>query len=353
MKVLLRLLKGGVLPVVALGGFLLALLLPLAVGKYWSFLAAQTLAYAIALTGLMIVVGLLGQPSLMHAELMGFGAAVTATLVEVKGWNFWVAGAVAVAVAFVTGVVVGLPALRIRGLALAIVTLAIGRLFDQLVLPSQLLSGGVGGRSISRPSLGPISLEADQLYYEVALAAFVAVVFLAVSIRRGKLGRIFRAIKGSERGAAASGVSLTRYKLLGFAFSTALAALGGVVGVGASGSFTPAPYDWVHSITFLAMLVIMGADSLTGAVLASVVMIDMVPLFQGAGGVFQTLSKFFEQSIQLFSGVLLIGVLVLAPKGLVPGAASFLRRRLVLATPSRAPAPVAEEEAKPVGVGRK
>jgi len=296
----------------------LAALLPLAMGRFYSFLLAQTLVYAVALFGLMIVVGLLGQPSLMHAELMGLGAGITATLVAVCHLNFWVAGLLAVLAGYLAGIVVGLPALRIRGLALAIVTLAIARVFDSLVLPSKLLASGVGGRTVARPSLGPISLAGDRAYYEVALAVFALAALAALAVRRGKLGRVLRSIRESERGAAASGVPVTRYKLLGFATSAAFASLAGVISVGLTGSFTPAPFDWTHSVILLAMLVIMGSTAASGAVLGAVVLI-VLPEFSGG-------NEYVEQLTQAISGAALIIQSIAVPQGLVPSVGAAVRR---------------------------
>ncbi|MFA5786062.1 MAG: branched-chain amino acid ABC transporter permease [Actinomycetota bacterium] len=304
-------------PAAILAVLFLAATLPLGMGKFSVFLLAQTLVYAVAMFGLVVVVGLLGQPSLMHAEMMGVGAGVTAALVQGYHWNFWAAGLAAVAVGYFTGVIVGLPALRVRGLGLAIVTLAIAQTFDQLVLPSKFLQGHGGGRVISRPSLGPISLAGDHAFFEVALVVFVACLLLVLSIRRGKLGRMFKAIRESEKGAAASGVSLTRYKLLGFATSAGFAALAGVMSVGLTGSYTSAPYDWLHSMVFLAMLSIMGAATVSGAVVAAVVIIAVPQLLQQA--------KFLDQLTQFTSGLILIVQTIIAPQGAVPMVAAGFR----------------------------
>ncbi|MFA5787135.1 MAG: branched-chain amino acid ABC transporter permease [Actinomycetota bacterium] len=306
------------LALIALAGILIAALGPLAIGNFYSFLFAQALSYGIVLLGLVVVVGLLGQPSLMHAELMGLGAGVTATLVQVYHWDFWAAGLAAVVVGYLTGMVVGLPALRIKGLALTLVTLAIARLFDQLVLPSKVLAGSVVGRTISRPNLGPLSLDSDRAYYEVALGVFILMVVLVLTIRRGKLGRIFRAVRESELGAAASGVSLTRYKLLGFATSAAIASLGGVVALGLTGSYSPAPYDWTRSLVLLAMLTIMGSASVTGAALAATVIIVVPHFLRG-------FSNIVDQATQLIAGGTLIIQTIVSPRGLVPTVGAQVR----------------------------
>ncbi|MFA5890882.1 MAG: branched-chain amino acid ABC transporter permease [Actinomycetota bacterium] len=296
----------------------LAVFLPVAMTDFHVFLLSQTLVFGIALFGLVIVAGLLGQPSLMHAELMGLGAAVTATLVQAYGWNYWSAAIASVITGYAAGLVLGLPALRIRGLALAIVTLAIAQTFDQLVLPSTLLSGTVGSRTIPRPTLGPFSLSSDRAFYQVTLAVFLAALWLVLSIRRGKLGRMFTAIRESEKGAAASGASLTRYKLLGFAASAGFAAVAGALYVGLIGSYTAAPYDWLHSIVMLAMLSIMGSATVSGSIMAAFTIIDMPQILQQV--------KLLDQLTQFTSGLTLIIQTIMAPEGAIPMTAKSSRR---------------------------
>ncbi|MFA5787219.1 MAG: branched-chain amino acid ABC transporter permease [Actinomycetota bacterium] len=312
---------------VALGGIVAAALLPLALNQYWAYTVSQILVFAIALLGLTLITGLLGQPSLMHAELMGFGGFLAGALVANAHLNFWLATLLAVAAGYLLGSIVGLPALRIRGLALAVVTLAIARVFDQLVFPLSWFSGGVGGRAVARPTIPGLNLASDRVYYEILLVAFLLVLALVLAVRRGRIGRVFQAIRETESGAAASGVPLTRYKLLGFSLAAAIAALAGALGAGLDQTVTIQQYPWTKSLVMLAILTIMGASSAQGTLYGAIFIVLSPQGLERVPGLTLLLGKeAVRQLVPLISGGALILQTILAPRGLVPSVGAWLRR---------------------------
>jgi len=304
-----------------------AALLPLLLSQYRAFTACQVLVFATALMGLTLITGMLGQPSLMHAELMGFGGFMTGAMVANMGINFWLAVLLAVVAGYLVGSVVGLPALRIRGLALAVVTLAIARVFDALVFPLRWLSGGVGGRSVERPTIPGLNLGSDRVYYEVLLVAFLVVLAVVLSVKRGRIGRVFGAIRETDWGSASSGVPLTRYKLLGFSLSAAIAALAGALGAGLDGSVTTQTYPWTKSVTLLAILTVMGSSSVWSPLFAAIFVVLSPAGLEHLPPLPQLFSK--EQIVQfvpLISGVSLVLVMIFTPQGLVPTIGARLRK---------------------------
>jgi len=300
-------------------GIALAAVLPFALNEYGAYTLSQILVFAIALLGMTLITGLLGQPSLMHAELMGFGGFLAGALIAHSGIGFWVALPLSVAAGYLLGMLVGLPALRIRGLALAVVTLAIARVFDQFVFTLNWFSGGVGGRRVDRPSIPGLNLASDRVYFQVLLVAFVGVVMVVLSVRRGRIGRMFQSIRDAESGAAASGVAVTRAKLFGFSLASAIAALAGALGAGLDQTVTIQQYPWTKSLVLLAILTIMGSSSIQGTIYGAAFIVLSPQVLEGIPGLSFFLGKEdLRQLVPLISGGALVLQTILAPQGLVP-----------------------------------
>jgi branched-chain amino acid transport system permease protein len=258
---------------------LLALLLPAALGAYQLTVLTVALVYAVALTSLVVLTGFVGQVSLCQASFMGLGAFLCAALMGHFHLSYWVAAPITVAIVFVAGVVVGLPALRLRGLTLAIVTLSLALLADNFLFQ------GVGWLTnegnhwlISRPSLLGVSLDQPGALFRVILIALLVTMLAVVRLRQGRTGKSWYAMRDAEIAAATSGVNVVTMKLLGFGIAAAIAAIAGVLYALAIGSVSPEPFNFVTSIQLLAIAVIAGVRSLPGAIVGALFFI-ILPQF--------------------------------------------------------------------------
>jgi branched-chain amino acid transport system permease protein len=246
---------------------LLALLLPAVLGAYQLTVLTVALVYAVALISLVVLTGFVGQVSLCQASFMGLGAFLCAALMGHYHLSYWIAAPITVVAVFVAGVVVGLPALRLRGLTLAIVTLSLALLADNFLFQ------GVGWLTndgnhwlISRPSVLGVSLDQPGALFRLILIALLITMLAVVRLRQGRTGKSWYAMRDAEIAAATSGVPIVTMKLLGFGIAAAIAAIAGVLYALAIGSVSPEPFNFVASIQLLAIAVIAGVRSLPGAI---------------------------------------------------------------------------------------
>lgn len=293
----------------ALAALALAALAPGLVHGYTLVVLTFALVYAVVLLSLVVLTGYVGQVSLCQASFMGLGAYLMAALMGHFGWSFWVAAPVACVLVFLVGVCVGLPALRLKGLTLAIVTLSLALLADNfLFVDVSWLTNSSNGWTIAKPSLLGLSLNDQAPLYYVILAVTALAITAVIRLRRGRTGKSWFAMRDAEIAASTSGVSITAMKLLGFGVAAALAALGGTLFALAVGSVSPQPFTFVKSIELLAIAVIAGIRSLPGATLGALFYIVLPQLL-----------LLYPPLVPLTSLILgggLIAQMVFAPQGL-------------------------------------
>lgn len=294
----------------ALGVLILAVLLSGTLHGYPLLVLTLCLVYTVALVSIVVLTGYVGQVSLCQASFMGLGGFLAAALMGHYGWSYWAAAPVACALVFLAGVAVGLPALRLRGLTLAIVTLSLALLADYFLFADVgWLNNNSQGWRIDRPAFFGISLDNDAAWlYRVILIATALAIFAVLRLRRGRTGKSWFAMRDAEIAAATSGVPVVTMKLLGFGVAAALAALAGVLYILAEGSITADRFNFVASIQLLAIAVIAGIRSLPGAVLGALFYI-VVPQFLLNFPALVPLTS-------LILGVGLIAQVITAPQGL-------------------------------------
>jgi sulfate-transporting ATPase len=282
----------------------------------WVDALTTTAAIGIILLSLVVVTGYTGQLSLAQFALAGMGAWIAAYLVADQGVPFELALIAGVAGVVPIGVVVGLVALRMRGVNLAVATLGLALLIEQEVLDNGSLTGGILGMQVGAPTFMGINL--DTFVYPGRYAAFAVVLFalalLAVAnLRRSRTGRRLVAVRTNERAAAALGVSVFGAKLYAFGLGAALAALGGILIAFQTPNVTFDPtFDVLGSISAVVYAVIGGVGAALGAVFGA----SLAPGSIGA----QLVSDFgsnVENLFLLFGGLVLLAVLLQAPDGLV------------------------------------
>ncbi|WP_371618758.1 ATP-binding cassette domain-containing protein [Streptomyces sp. NBC_00454] len=252
------------------GGAALCVALYTVTTPFWSGLLAQGLALALVFMSFTVVTGLGAMVSLAQGTFVT-GAALVAGLLMSHGWPFVAALAVGTCVAAVLGALVALPALRLGGRSLALATLALAFLADQVLFQMRWLRNGDSGWSIPRPVFGPVDLSDDRAM-GVALVILVAVVAAGLSaLRDSPSGRAMLAVRSAPAAAMASGVSVLRTKLLLFTLSAGLAGFGGVLYASYNTRITATDFTAMTGLVWLAVVVAAGVRRPQYAVVAGLV----------------------------------------------------------------------------------
>jgi branched-chain amino acid transport system permease protein len=299
----------------------------------------QWMAIAVAAAGLNLLTGYNGQISVGHGALYGVGAYTVAILVSDAGWPLLLTVPAAMVICFLVGVVIGLPALRIQGLYLALVTLAVATLFPLMLEQFSSLTGGGGGKTLTSEQMSrrcqmrggeptqacldtvrqrPVrwsspfdGLEPDQFKYFVFLAIAVVVFVLVANLVGSRMGRALVAIRDNETAAEVSGINVARTKILTFGISAGIAGIGGSIFALNTGQVNPSSFTLTVSIYFLVAVVVGGASTVTGPAIGAVVYGLFVDFLA------PELPERLKAATPVILGVLLILQMLLAPSGVV------------------------------------
>jgi branched-chain amino acid transport system permease protein len=299
-------------------GFLLLLLaFPWVGGSYLTYLACLTGIHVIAAMGLNIVTGYAGQISLGHAAFMGVGCYCAAWLAG-KGVPFWLALPAAGATAAAIGVVVGIPSLRIKGLYLAVATLAAQFVLGFTFREWDSVTGGVRGVNIPPASLGPWKLETDRELYFLVIPLAVVMVLGARNLFRTHVGRSFIAIRDKDISAEVLGIDLFRGKLLAFALGSFYAGVAGALMGYFYRAITPEHFSLALSVFYLAAIIVGGLGSILGTIFGAAFMAlvpEVLRAVMGLAG--QDAAALLSPVREMVFGALIMLFLVFEPHGLV------------------------------------
>lgn len=254
----------------------LGILIPLALSGYYEYLAAETLIIGLIVLSLVVLTGFVGQVSFCQYSFAAIGAFTVGSLVGGQGWSFWPALGLGVVASIGVGVLVGIPALRLSGLFLAILTISVALFFDNFVLAPgtwNSFSGGISSWSVNRPSFLGISLNGAHAFYLFTLGVFLLAVLLVWNLSKSKTGRALRAIRNSEIAAATSGVNLTVWKLLAFGISAGLAGLAGAMLAPLIGSVSAGAFTFQQSLTVVAIAIVVGVRSVAAGAVGGIFLI--------------------------------------------------------------------------------
>ncbi|MGH2684177.1 MAG: ABC transporter permease, partial [Actinomycetota bacterium] len=252
----------------------------------FSLLGTSLLAIELALVAisLVVLIGWVGQISLAQASFVGVGAFVTA-MVARDGLGFPLNVIVGAAVAGLVAVVLGIVAVRVRGLYLAVATLIFAWMAEQFLFRSEWLGAGSGSSTIPRQHLGTpgavpsLDLTSRLALYFVMIAVLVLILAAFANLRDTKTGRAFFALRGSETAAASLGIDVVRYKLVGFALAGVLAGLAGGLLMIEQRTVVPDQFLFTVSLQYLAIAVVGGLGSLSGGVAAAILFAGLNELF--------------------------------------------------------------------------
>lgn len=301
--------------------FLIALaVLPFAAGPFILDLACQFLLASIGALSLMLLTGYAGQISLGHAGLIAAGAFTTGILARETGAPFWVTLPASALTGIVLGFLFGLPSLRLRGLYLAVSTLALHFIVVYLGGEYETKRGFSTGIVIEPPSFGGIALRDGRAWYFVLLAAAAACLLVCVNLLRSRSGRAWLAIHARETVAEALGIGIARYKLLAFVISSAMTSVAGCLFAYYRGFVSIEAFDLFLSIQYVAMIIIGGMGSLLGAILGAAFVVVFPYLIENAIRLLPNAQRLagdiFAVNYAAF-GVVMILFLLFEPLGLV------------------------------------
>ena len=255
-----------------------AVLVPFMFGPYRVGQLTLVLAYAVAALGLNVLVGYSGQISLGHGAFFALGAYTAAALIEKASFPHLLTLPVAFVVAGIAGFLVGLPALRIRGLYLALLTLGLAVAAAPLIKRFDGVTGGADGLNVVQPEPPSFlsSLALDQYIYLLTLAIAIPLFVLVWFMMRSRVGRALVAIRDNEIVAKTMGINLATMKTGAFALSAAYAGIAGALYVFSVGFVGPESFTLVLSFAFLAAIVVGGLATVSGAVLGALFIV-LVP----------------------------------------------------------------------------
>jgi len=294
--------KSDLLWLIAFAG--LALLPVFVHNDYWGTLLDTGATYALMAVGFNLLCGATGQFSLGHAGFVAAGA-FTAAIMTTHGISFWIDIPAGGLVAGCIGVIVGIPALRVKGPYFAIATLAFGLLAVD-VLSTASWSQARTGFSLNAPRLGSYTFSVSTFFWVVLL--FLAVgVLVANGLRNGATGRAWVALRESQPAAQASGIDVGRYRVLAFVISTVYAGVGGALMAHWSLYVAGSNFGLALSILFVALIVVGGLDSVVGSLVGAAFLTAVTQFLQNTG---QT------QYAGPVYGALIVIVLLFLPGGL-------------------------------------
>ena len=295
-------------------------------------------AVAIALS-LVVLVGFVGQISLAQMALAGTAGFFMSKYFE--GLPFPIAPLVGAFVAAIFGVIVSVPALRLRGVNLAVITLSAAVAIEQLLFKNKTFAGTLGALPVKPPSIGGkdfgpnntalkvLGLKGKDdippnVWFGVVCLVFVIVLCLmVVNVRRSNTGRQFLAVRSNERAAAAAGIDVARTKMIAFGLAAFIAGIGGTLSGYRFGSVTPTYFGAFASLTFLSFAYLGGIASVSGAVIAG---------FLAPNGInFTFLEKILHLDqgyATLIGGIGLIATAILNPEG-VAGAPRLIKQQMI------------------------
>lgn len=284
--------------------------LPFILSGYNVSLVARVGIYFIAVLGLNILTGYTGQISIGHGAFMAIGGYTTAVMSRDHHTSLVLTMLLAFAICFVVGLLVGLPALRLSGVYLALATFALAVSVPQLPLKWSKFLGGRDGVQTSRTV-------SHTWLYGTAWTASAILFLLAWLLLRGRVGRAFRAVRDSEIAAVASGIELPVYKTLAFGVSAAYAGVAGSLFVLATNGFAaPDEFGIVLSLQLLVGAAVAGLGSLWG-ILAGATFVGLLPAVSGSVPVIGT-----NHGRDVVFGAAVVLVMLLLPEGF----AGFLAR---------------------------
>lgn len=299
---------------------ILMIIFPLVSTSYHLSLMIQILIAVIGAVGINILTGFTGQISLGHGAFIGIGAYTSGILTTKLGAPFWLALPCAGLMAAFIGMFVGIPSLRLKGLYLAIATLASQFILEWIFLRWEPVTGGSYGMILERPHIASFVFDADKHYYYIVFGVAVLSVLFATNLVRSRAGRAFMAVRDHYISAEIMGIDIFRYKLLAFGISSFYAGVAGCL-MGHYMMFISSEQFTIGvSIQYLAMIIIGGLGSVLGAIYGAVFMVLLPEVLtivtSNLSWIYPNISDFILSIQDGVFGLIIVLFLIFEPDGL-------------------------------------
>ncbi|MGQ9646941.1 MAG: branched-chain amino acid ABC transporter permease [Thermodesulfobacteriota bacterium] len=272
----------------------------------------------ISVHGLNILTGYCGQISIGHAGFMAVGGYTSAILCAKAGMPFWAALPCAALAAGITGLIFGLPSLKIKGFYLIMATIAAQFIIIWTIIQLRSITGGADGLSVPKPAIGNIVLSSKASYFYLVMAFTCLATILTKNIVRTRAGRAFIAIRDNDLAAEVMGISLWSYKLQAFFIGCVYAGVAGSLLIHYYSFASTDQFPFMDSVWYLGMLIVGGMGSTTGAIFGAVALRLLDELVTMVGPVLSAaVAPQAAASLALIShGLIIIIFLIFEPRGL-------------------------------------
>jgi branched-chain amino acid transport system permease protein len=288
--------------------------------RYLLYVVNSVFIAVIAAVGLNILTGFTGQISLGHGAFMGVGAYASGYFMTHLGMPFIACVITAGCVTAIVGMIFGIPSLRLKGLYLAIATLAAQVILEFVFVRWRGVTGGSQGMLVPPANIGGFAFNSDFKFYFLALAFTILTVMVAKNIVRTKPGRAFMAIRDRYISAEIIGVPLFQYKLISFGISSFYAGVAGSLWGHYIGIITPEHFNVMISIQYLSMIIIGGLGSIHGTIMGAIFMTLLPEVLRLISGLFSNqypvLVNIFGAIRESVFGLVIILFLIFEPDGL-------------------------------------
>ena len=295
------------------------LVFPFFANEYVLYMANLIGIAIIGAHGLNLLTGFTGQISLGHAAFIGVGAYTSAILITRVGIAFWWSIPLAGAVSAIVGVIIGIPSLRIKGLYLAIATIAAQFIFEYVFMNWEWMTHGIRGINVPDPEIFGFQFDTERKFYFITLFFVVIGTLYARNLIRTRTGRAFIAIRDRDLAAELIGINLFRYKLTSFAISSFYAGVAGSLWVSFMNIVTPEHFPLSLSIEYLAMVIVGGLGSVLGSIFGAIFMVLVPEILKFGTDVIKNIPAFqhiFAPLREVVFGSLIVFFLVFEPRGL-------------------------------------
>jgi branched-chain amino acid transport system permease protein len=298
----------------------LLVLFPFQASAFLLDLATQVLLALIGAVALMLLTGCAGQISLGHAGLIAAGAFTTAILFKEVDAPIWLTLPASGLVGAVLGFIFGLPSLRLKGLYLALSTLALHFIVTYMGAEYETRRGFATGVIIDSPTIGPFVIDDPRVWYFALLIVDVLVVVFAMNLLRSRTGRAWMAIRDRDIAAEALGINLSAYKLSAFVVTSVITSIAGCLWAYYRNFVSVEAFSLLMTMEYAAMIIIGGLGSILGAVLGTILVILLPYLIESLVLAIKVPTRFTTYMFSIdhvIFGLIMILFLVVEPNGLV------------------------------------
>ena len=287
-------------------------------GNYVPYLLNMTGIAVIVALGLNFLIGSAGLVSIGHAGFLAIGAYSAGFFSTQWGFPFWMTITLSGVVTGLVGLIVGMPALRLKGIYLALATLAFQMIVSHVALRWESVTGGANGMAVPPPALGPFVFNNATRFYAIQASVVVLLALGMANLMRSRFGRALVAIRDSDVAAEAMGINLARYKTMAFGISAAYTGIAGSLLAHFLGYIGPDHFTVLLSVEYLAMIILGGLGSILGSILGAFVIVLMPEGLRFAIDVARGFSPdlVLADARAFVVGLVLILILIFEPEGL-------------------------------------